>query len=118
MPENICEYLRREAVSDLFQMNTFSNTWPTWKGEILKSIPHLTPTNVVNLGDNLGDVFRLTGVSGRSQSTVSGAGNAWEALVCWYLNLNLILFLHHRIENNIFHRTSDILHRKLNQVSK
>lgn len=90
MPENICEYLRKEAVSDLFKMQTFANTWPTWKSEILKKISHLTPTKVVDLGDHLGDIFRLTGVPGRSQSIVSGAGNAWEALVCWYLNLNLI----------------------------
>lgn len=90
MSENICEYLRKKAVSDLFQMNTFNNTWPIWKSEITRNIPHLTPNNIVNLGDKLGDIFRLTGVPGRSQSTVSGAGNAWEALVCWYLNLNLI----------------------------
>src|SRR5690625_7971017 len=71
-------------------MNSFNKAWSRWKSEIQNNIHHLTANNVVNLGDELGDIFRLTAVSGRSQSTVSGAGNAWEALVCWYLNLNLI----------------------------
>jgi len=90
MSENIAEYLRKVAVSDLFQINSFNKAWSRWKSEIQNNIHHLTANNVVNLGDELGDIFRLTAVSGRSQSTVSGAGNAWEALVCWYLNLNLI----------------------------
>lgn len=90
MSENIVEHLREAAVSQLFQMNSFKNAWPSWKEEIEHNIENLTPNNVVNLGDKLADVFRLTSVEGRSQSTVSGAGNAWEALVCWYLNLNLI----------------------------
>lgn len=90
MSENICEYLRREAVSNLFKMKSFNDNWPIWKREIRRKAPHLTPTNIVNLGDYLGDIFRMTGVPGRSQSTVADAGNAWEGLVCWYLNLNLI----------------------------
>lgn len=90
MSESIVEYLRKEAVVNLFNMNSFSAAWPSWKREINHSISHLTPNNIVDLGDCLGDVFSSTRVSGRSQSTVSGAGNAWEALVCWYLNLNLI----------------------------
>lgn len=90
MSENIVEHLREVAVSKLFQMNSFKNAWPSWKEEIEHNIENLTPNNVVNLGDTLADIFRLTRVEGRSQSTVSGAGNAWEALVCWYLNLNLI----------------------------
>lgn len=90
MSENIGEYLRRVAVSDLFQMNSFNNAWPVWKREVNTKIGYLNASNVTDLGDHLGDIFRLTGVPGRSQATVSGAGNAWEALVCWYLNLCLI----------------------------
>ncbi len=90
MTENITEYLRKRAITDLFKMDTFSKAWPTWKIEVNKNINHLSATNVVNLGDKLGDIFRLTSVAGRSQSAVSGAGNAWEAIVCWYLNLCLI----------------------------
>ncbi|WP_416147922.1 hypothetical protein ACM26V_16955 [Salipaludibacillus sp. HK11] len=88
--ENICEYLRKEAVNQLFAMNSFNNSWPSWESVISERINHLSATNVVDLGDNLADIFKLTGVAGRTQSDVSGAGNAWEALVCWYLNLCLI----------------------------
>lgn len=90
MTENIVEYLRRVAVLELFNMKTFSDSWLVWKDQIKSNINHLNATNIIDLGDKLGDVFRMTGVPGRSQSTVSGAGNSWEALVCWYLNLGLI----------------------------
>lgn len=90
MAENISEYLRREAVQGLFPMNSFRNAWTTWKSEINTKIGHINASNIVDLGDKLGDVFHSTSIPGRSQSTVSGAGNSWEALVCWYLNLCLI----------------------------
>lgn len=90
MNQNICEYLRQRAVEELFAMSTFENCWVSWKAEIERRIPSINGTNVINLGDNLSEIFRLTSTSGRSQSSVSGAGSAWEALVCWYLNLSLI----------------------------
>lgn len=88
--ENIVEYLRKTVVTDLFNLNSFNNAWPTWNHEIKREIPHLNPINIIDLGDKLGDIFKATSVSGRSQSTVSGAGTGWEALVCWYLNICLI----------------------------
>ena len=88
--ESIVEYIRRTVVTELFEMNSFNNGWNVWRNEINKHIPHLNPQNLIDLGDKLGDVFLKTGVPGRSQSIVSGAGNAWEALICWYLNICLI----------------------------
>ncbi|WJE64688.1 hypothetical protein QRE63_01535 [Bacillus mycoides] len=90
MPQTIIEYLRQEAVQELFKMKTFSTTWTVWQSDIQRRINPLNANNVVNIGDNLADIFRLTGVAGRSQSNVAGGGNAWEGLVCWYLNLCLI----------------------------
>lgn len=90
MPQTIIEHLRQEAVQELFKMKTFSNAWTVWQVDIQRRLTQLNANNVVNIGDGLGDVFRTTGVAGRSQSTVSGGGNAWEGLVCWYLNLCLI----------------------------
>lgn len=90
MPQTIIEHLRQEAISELFKMNTFSKAWTVWQRDIQRRITHLNANNVVNLGDNLADIFRLTGVAGRSQADVSGGGNVWEGLVCWYLNLCLI----------------------------
>ncbi|MGN7375282.1 hypothetical protein ACTHPZ_14100 [Bacillus halotolerans] len=90
MEQNIVEYLREEAVNDLFKMETFRRSWQVWKDVIQNHLTPLNASNVIDLGDKLSAVFRLTGVPGRSQSDISGAGNAWEALVCWYLNICLI----------------------------
>lgn len=90
MTQNICEYLREKSVEELFKTNTFSQSWTVWKGILEEKVPYLTGSNIIDLGDILSDTFRLTSSEGRSQSSVSGAGNAWESLVCWYLNLCLI----------------------------
>ena len=52
--------------------------------------PNPTPAGVLKLGGTLAKTFRLSGAAGRGQGEVSGGGAAWEALVCWYLNLCLI----------------------------
>lgn len=87
--QNIIEYLREEVVKDLFELNSFSSSWEVWRTEIGKLVPILNPTNIVDLGDSLSDIFTMTGVD-RSQSSVAGGGHAWEAIVCWYLNICLI----------------------------
>ena len=88
---NIIEYIRQQAVESLFDMNSFSQCYPIWK-EKIESILGSNPTysKINSLGDNLAEVFKGTRQDGRSQADVSGGGNAWEGLVCWYLNLNLI----------------------------
>lgn len=87
---NIIEYTRKMAIEQLFTTNTFDNTWNNvWKNEINTILgTQLTPRNILNLGDKLGDIFRLAGTD-RGQSGVASAGNVWEALICWYLNLCL-----------------------------
>lgn len=88
MSQNIIEKLREEAINGLFDTKGFNTAWPTWKKAIntLASTP--TPTQLLNLGDNLRDIFYTTNTStSRTQSDVSGGGANWEALVCWYLNL-------------------------------
>lgn len=91
MSQNICEYLRERIITELFtSLNTFDYCWPVWKAEINSYIGEITPTNIINLGDRLSDIFRSTGEKGRSQSEVSGGGTVWEALVCWYMNLCLL----------------------------
>lgn len=85
----IIEHLRKEVVSDLFNLRSFSNSWGIWKSEINKLMPVLNPSNVINLGDHLSEIFTMTGTE-RNQSSVAGGGHAWEAILCWYLNLCLI----------------------------
>lgn len=45
---------------------------------------------LLQLGESLSEIFAETTTAGRSQSTLSAGGNAWETLVCYYLNLCLI----------------------------
>lgn len=89
MSQNIIEYARELSVNQLFNAGGFNSTWNKWKIEISKRInyPHTNQHKIFNLGDQLRDIFRTTGQSGRSQSDVSGGGASWESLVCWYLNL-------------------------------
>lgn len=91
MSETIIEYARKLAIEQLFCSQTVKNSWGTWKSTILNllSTPP-TPKQIYDIGDNLRDIFRTTGTSGRGQSSLSGGGTGWEALVCWYLNLCLI----------------------------
>ena len=83
------EILRQKVIDDLFSMKSFSSVWGVWSpllSERIGSPP--TPNSVLALGDHLSEVFRSTGKkNSRSQTDVSVGGAAWEALVCWYLNL-------------------------------
>ena len=89
MAQNIIEYAREMAIKQLFDTNGFNTSWPIWRHKIISEYLSTPPTSyqIFNLGDNLREIFRTTGQSGRSQSDVSGGGASWEALVCWYLNL-------------------------------
>lgn len=68
-------------------MKTFRTCWPTWlkRARILTS-DFSDADAVWGLGEHLAEIFKLTG-KGRSQSSLSGGGAAWEGLVCWYLNV-------------------------------
>lgn len=87
---NICEYIRKESINNLFNMNSFSTVWNTWKTDIESRLNVGNPSTIFNLGDSLSDIFRSTSQAGRSNSVLSSGGACWEALVCWYLNLTLI----------------------------
>jgi hypothetical protein len=89
---SIAEAIRAKAVADLLAVNGVAACWPTWR-PAYQAISGVVPTasSLFNdLGGHLGHVFKTTAVQGRAQSELSGGGAAWEALVCWYLNLCLI----------------------------
>ena len=90
MQQNIIEYWREQIVSELFKLNSFKNLWPTWKPQLQYHMTPFNANNVFNSGDYLYDVFKSPGIKGRGQGDLSSSGTAWESLVCWYLNLNLI----------------------------
>jgi len=88
---NIVETLREASVKMLLRPNMgFSSCFSIWANEINDLTPAKTPAQIINLGDNLSNIFALTGTKGRTQSELSGGGAVWEAFVCWYLNLCLI----------------------------
>lgn len=90
MCQSIIEYARELSIRSLFNTNGFATSWPTWQNFIRTNYLNtqtISSSQLFNLGDSLRDIFRTTGVSGRSQSDVSTGGSNWEALVCWYLNL-------------------------------
>tara|TARA_Y100000296_G_scaffold19347_1_gene23072 strand:+ start:865 stop:1722 length:858 start_codon:yes stop_codon:yes gene_type:complete len=85
------EGLRRNAVLSLHKMGTFSACWPIWRSEIAARTSDLRdPTAIYDLGEQLSQIFALTSSGGRDQGALSGGGAAWEALVCWYLNVVMI----------------------------
>lgn len=91
MNNSICDYLRELAIENIFSNSTFQSCWSTWKPAIARLVGSPpTATNIINLGDELSNIFRMTSTSGRGQSSLSGGGNAWEGIVCWYLNICLI----------------------------
>ena len=90
MNDSICEYLRELAIANIFSNSTFQRCWTTWKPAIVRLIGNPpNATNIINIGDELSNIFRMTSTAGRGQSSLSGGGNAWEGLICWYLNLCL-----------------------------
>lgn len=88
---NLIEFLREKAVRNLFLMKTFNDCFPKWRKPIEKQIGNNPDFfDILNLGDSLRDIFKTTGVAGRTQGSISGGGVSWEGLVCWYLNLCLV----------------------------
>lgn len=88
---NLVEYIREQAILRLFSTNTVENCWPKWKREINKHISTRgVSEGLIDLGDHLSKIFKVTAIEGRGQQSVSTGGTAWEALVCWYLNACLV----------------------------
>lgn len=91
MPSSLIEQLRIEAINDLFRLQAFSEQWPLRRNFFLSKLGRAPDQrDITRLGDFLSDAFRITGVADRSQSSVSGAGSTWEALIVWYFNLCLL----------------------------
>ena len=84
---SIVEDLRKKSIDKLFETRTFQNSFPIWENKIHGLTNNRTPRQIIDLGDNLAEIFKSSGGEGRTQSDVSAGGNVWESLVCWYLNL-------------------------------
>lgn len=85
---NIIEDIRKNVISDLFATGTVSTNWPQWSTRIREIIgQNPTPQSVLNIGDNLAEIFKMTGSEGRDQGELSAGGTGWEALITWFFNL-------------------------------
>lgn len=79
--------LRLDILKQISRTSSFVNSWPVWKAEIERSLlPNATGQKVFDLGERLSDIFRSNSEAGRSQSSLSGGGTAWECLIIWYMN--------------------------------
>ena len=89
---NSIEILRKKVVSELLELGTMKKVWPIWQPIIMDYLDNDPPSSLglKKLGDNLYHVFKCTSSGSRTQNDVSSGGAAWEALVCWYLNLCLV----------------------------
>jgi len=76
---------------NMLETKSIKEIWPKWNSRIKENL-NGTPnaTSILNLGDNLGDIFKSTSTSGRSQGTLKGGGVSWEGLVGWYMNLCML----------------------------
>lgn len=88
MYNTIPDLLRKSAIENIFATNTFTNCWLTWKPTIHQILgPNFSESDLLNLGDELSNIFKSTGGAGRGQGELSAGGTAWESLVCWYINI-------------------------------
>lgn len=87
---SLIDELRRRVINQVMEVNSVKSSWPIWKKQVWKILGDRPDADkVLDLGDRLSEIFGSTTKPGRSQTTVSGAGTAWEGLVCWYCNLCL-----------------------------
>lgn len=85
LPQEQLNQFKLLTLEELKSINSFTSSWNIWKEEIEDIFTE--NNSILELGENLHKVFFSTRTRGRSQSTLSGAGNAFEALVAWYLNI-------------------------------
>lgn len=84
------DIFRLGMMRHLASVSSFSDSWSDWLPTINRELTATpTPQHIFDLGEKLHDIFRSRSVIGRDNSAVSTGGTAWEALVCWYLNLVL-----------------------------
>lgn len=86
---NSLDLFRLKMLSQMSKIASFRNSWPIFKPTVDALCNPAAPTarSIFELGNNLSSIFQSNAVGGRSQSSLSGEGTAWECLVVWYLNL-------------------------------
>jgi hypothetical protein len=85
---NPIDEFRFEVLRKYGSLKTIVSTFPIWKPTIDK-LAGDTPSgqSLFELGDHLSAIFKSNSKADRSQSGNATSGVAWEALICWYLNM-------------------------------
>lgn len=87
---NLIERLRGEVVRH--ELNKVADSWEKRRLRLVSTFkdPQLPTSNeLLDLGNHLSLTFRLDLVNDRSQTSLSGGGSVWQALICHYLNICL-----------------------------
>lgn len=89
--QSIIEQLRQKAVENILSLSSMQKGWEA-RRRFMLGVTGNPPEGrlVLDLGDRMSDVFRLSTIRGRTQGGLSSSGIVWEGLVCWYCNLCLI----------------------------
>ena len=78
---------KTKYLQKLSSIKSFSDSWVVWGPAMKKILPkNPSGSDILELGDHLGDIFQQNSTSGRAQNSLSGGGAAWECLISWYLN--------------------------------
>lgn len=86
---NLIESVRAAQMTQIMGIPSFKAGWQARKQFLLSKSGSQSRTDLIMLGNCLSEAFLLGKGAGRSQSGVSTAGVAWEALITWYINLCL-----------------------------
>jgi hypothetical protein len=90
------EHLRANVIEGLHGLAKVKPSWPVWMSTIRSVVSDpMNPDDILGIADRLKQIFNETKAApsrsaAEEQSAASTGGSAWEALVCWYLNLCLI----------------------------
>ena len=78
---------KKQYLNALSDIKTFSNSWLNWSPVLRKKFKNIKGQGVLDLGDDLSNIFKTNSSKARGQGDLSGGGNAWECFIVWYLNL-------------------------------
>ena len=78
---------KKQYLSALCDLKTFTNSWINWSSSLDHKMKNINGHGLLDLGDELSNIFQTNASKGRQQADLSGGGTAWECLIMWYLNL-------------------------------
>tara|TARA_B100000963_G_scaffold319565_1_gene301518 strand:+ start:243 stop:1118 length:876 start_codon:yes stop_codon:yes gene_type:complete len=82
----IREY-KKQYLKAISELKSFQKSWVNWSSILSIKLKNINGQGVLDLGDDLSNIFQTNAPKGRDQGDLSGGGYAWECLVVWYLNL-------------------------------